>query len=538
MPSPAADAGPTPPPFAPNRWLVTITVTIGAISTILATTIINVAIPSVMGAFGIGQDTAQWLASGFLAATTTAMLMADWFVRQLGRRGTYQFAMAVFIFGSILGAFADSIEFVITARIVQGAAAGLIQPLTMVTIFEAFPPNERGKAMGVFGIGSIMAPSLGPYAGGLAVDAFDWHAVFLFPVPFCIIAGILGSFLLRPRDPQVARTKFDWIGFVLLVCFTFSLMTALSHGIREGWQSNFILGLFVLSGIAFVAFLTWENFRPNPLLNLRLFAIPAYTIVTVIAWVMGASLFTSFYTTPLFVQLVQGFTPTAAGLMQIPAGFMMAIGAVVFGRIGDLGYRRSLVFLGFVLVAYANYLTAGADTNTPFVTFAIWLIVARVGVSAIFPNLNVMGLRALPSELLVQGSGAINFIRQLGGAFGVNIIAVVLEDRALFHGAAITATQTESNAATLDLFERLRILLAQGGLTGVPDGAIDPMALQFLSQSVYAQAQMFAFRDSFLLIAFVATLALVPILFLQGGERENAATGKRHRGGAAEAPAE
>lgn len=537
MPSPAADAGPTPPPFAPNRWLVTITVTIGAISTILATTIINVAIPSVMGAFGIGQDTAQWLASGFLAATTTAMLMADWFVRQLGRRGTYQLGMSVFIFGSLLGSIADSIEVVIAARIVQGAAAGLIQPLTMVTIFEAFPVNERGKAMGIFGIGSIMAPSLGPYAGGLAVDAFDWHAVFLFPVPFCIIAGILGSFLLRPRDHAVQRTKFDWIGFALLVTFTFSLMTALSHGIREGWQSNFILGLFALAGTALVAFLTWEKFWPNPLLNLRLFTIPAYAIVTVIAWVMGASLFTSFYTTPLFVQLVQGYTPTLAGMMQIPAGLMMALGAVIFGRLGDLGYRRSLVFLGFVLVAYSNFLMSDADTNTPFVTFAIWLIVARVGVSCIFPNLNVTGLRALPPELLVQGSGAINFIRQLGGAFGVNIIAVVLEDRALFHGAALTATQTESNAATLDLFERLRILLAQGGLTGVPDGAIDPMALQFLSQSVYAQAQMFAFRDSFLLIAFVATLALVPILFLQGG-REPAPAGKRHHGRAAEAPAE
>ena len=537
---PPASAPSGPVPFAPNRWLVTITVTIGAISTILATTIVNVAIPGVMGAFGVGQDTAQWLASGFLAATTTAMLMADWFVRQLGRRGTYQLAMTIFVIGSFMGASADSIEMVIAARIVQGTATGMIQPLTMVTIFEAFPANERGKAMGVFGIGSIMAPSLGPYFGGVAIDAFDWHAVLLFPVPFCIIAGILGSFMLKPRDPSIARTRFDWLGFVLLVTFTFSFMTALSHGIREGWQSDFILGLFATAGVAFVAFLTWEKFYPNPLLNLRLFTIPAYAIVTVIAAVMGASLFTSFYTTPLFVQLVQGYTPTLAGMMQIPAGLCMALGSVIFGRLGDLGYRRSLVFIGFVMVAYSNFLTSGADTNTPFWTFALWLIIARVGVACIFPNLNVTGLRALPSDMLVQGSGAINFIRQLGGAFGVNVIAVVLEDRAMFHSAALTATQTESNPVTFDLFERMRIILSQGGLTGVPDGAIDPLALQFLGQTVYAQAQMFAFRDSFLLIAAVATLALVPILFLKGGrEPEGNARGTR-RGGAApvEAPAE
>jgi len=541
-PGPFASGPGAPKPFAPNRWLVTITVTIGAISTILATTIVNVAIPGVMGAFGVGQDTAQWLASGFLAATTTAMLMADWFVRQLGRRGTYQLAMTIFVCGSFMGVFADSIEMVIAARIVQGAATGMIQPLTMVTIFEAFPANERGKAMGVFGIGSIMAPSLGPYFGGVAIDAFDWHAVLLFPVPFCIIAGILGSFMLKPRDPSVARTKFDWLGFVLLVTFTFSLMTALSHGIREGWTSDFILSLFAISGVAFVCFLSWEKFYPNPLLNLRLFTIPAYAIVTVIACVMGASLFTSFYATPLFVQLVQGYTPTLAGMMQIPAGLAMAAGSVIFGRIGDLGYRRSLVFIGFVMVAYANYLNSFADTNTPFVTFAIWLVIARVGVSCIFPNLNVTGLRALPQDMLVQGSGAINFIRQLGGAFGVNIIAVVLEDRSMFHAAALTATQTESNAATFELFERMRIILSQGGLTGVPDGAIDPLALQFLGQTIYAQAQMFAFRDAFLMIAMVASLALVPILFIKGGREADAGPAHGpHRGRgseASEAPAE
>lgn len=540
MSSPSPDAA-APAPFAPNRWLVTITVTIGAISTILATTIVNVAIPGVMGAFGVGQDTAQWLASGFLASTTTAMLMADWFVRQLGRRGTYQLAMTIFVVGSFMGVAADSIEMVIAARIIQGAATGMIQPLTMVTIFEAFPSNERGKAMGVFGIGSIMAPSLGPYFGGVAIDAFDWHAVLMFPVPFCIIAGILGSFMLKPRDPSVARTRFDWLGFVLLVTFTFSLMTALSHGIREGWDSNFILSLFAISAVAFVSFLAWEHYYPNPLLNLRLFAIPAYAIVTIIAAVMGASLFTSFYTTPLFVQLVQGYTPTLSGMMQIPAGLMMALGSVVFGRLGDLGYRRSLVFIGFVMVGYANFLMSHGDTNTPFWTFAIWLMVARVGVACIFPNLNVTGLRALPPDMLVQGSGAINFIRQLGGAFGVNVIAVVLEDRSMFHSAALTSMQTEENAVTFDMFERLRIILSQGGLSNVPDGAIDPMALQFLGQQVYAQAQMLGFRDAFLLISLVSTLALVPILFLKGGRDPAEAQGRgRAHGGnsAAAAPAE
>jgi DHA2 family multidrug resistance protein len=512
------------PAWIANRWLVTFTVTIGAIATILATTIINVAVPSVMGAFGVGQDTAQWMASGFLAATTTAMLMSDWFVRQLGRRATYQLAMAVFVFGSFCGVYADSIETVVAARIIQGVAAGVIQPLTMVTIFEAFPPNERGKAMGVFGIGSVMAPSLGPYAGGIAIDAFDWHAVFLLPVPFCIISGILGSFILAPRGPEDKPTKFDWLGFLLLVSFTFSLMTALSHGIRDGWTSDFILCMFALAGVSLAAFLVWEGVCPSPLLNLRLFTIPAYSIVAAISVLMGASVFTTVYTTPLFVQLVQGYTPTLSGMLQIPSGLMMALGSVVFGRLGDFGYHRSLVFMGFVLVASASFLFAGADTNTPFLTLAMWLVINRVGVSSIFPNLNVTGLRVLPRDLLVQGSGAVNFIRQLGGAFGVNVVAVMIEGRTMFHSASLAATQTESNATTVDLVERLRGVLEQGGLAGADDGVINPMALNFLSESVYAQAQMFAFRDTFLLIAVIAVGALIPVLFLKGGRESTALT--------------
>jgi predicted MFS family arabinose efflux permease len=252
---------------------------------------------------------------------------------------------------------------------------------------------------------------------------------------------------------------------------------------------------------------------------------------------MGGSLFTSFYSTPLFVQLVQGYTPTMAGLLQMPAGFCMALGSVIFGRLGDLGYRRSLIFTGFVMVAYSNFLTASGDANTPFWTYAMWIVLARVGVSCIFPNLNVTGLRALPSHLLVQGAGCINFIRQLGGAFGVNIIAITLQTRAQFHGDALTATQVEDNPVTLDFLERLRELLVQGGVTGAPEGAIDPTALQYLGQSIYAQAQMFAFRDTFLAISIVATFALIPILFIKSGSKDDRTAIQRARGGGGPRPA-
>ncbi len=180
---------------------------------ILTVTIINVAIPDIMGAFGIGQDKAQWLSSGYLAATTSAMLAADWCIRRIGRRVTYLLAMAVFVAGSMIGGTATNIDVLIFGRVLQGAAAGIIQPLAMLTMFQIFPAEERGKAMGIYGLGVILAPALGPYVGGLAVDAFSWRYVMYIPVPFCLCASVFAVFALPHKEPQTGTIRFDWLGF-------------------------------------------------------------------------------------------------------------------------------------------------------------------------------------------------------------------------------------------------------------------------------------------------------------------------------------
>ena len=182
MSSPSAVSRADSPPLV-NRWFVAATISIGSIATILTATIINVAIPDIMGAFGIGQDTAQWLSSANLAATTTAMLLVDWSIRRIGRRATYLTAMVVFILGSIIGGTANNIELLIFGRVLQGAGAGIIQPLAMLTLFQVFPPEERGKARCIYALGVTLAPAIGPYVGGLAVDALNWRSVMFIPIP-------------------------------------------------------------------------------------------------------------------------------------------------------------------------------------------------------------------------------------------------------------------------------------------------------------------------------------------------------------------
>ncbi len=275
------------------RWAATVTALVAAIAVILSATIINVAIPDVMGAFGISQVEAQWLSTGFLAAMTATMLLTDWSQRAFGQRASILAALAVFMAGSVLGGLAPDKTVLIVARVLQGAAAGIVQPLAMIIVFQVFPPDRRGSAMGIFGIGVVLAPALGPWVGGLLMDSFDWRYVFYLGVPFAALGMVLASVFLPDRIGAGPRPGFDWAGFGLLCLFLTTLLSALSNGQRSGWSSDAILLQFALAVAALIAFVWWERLTMRPMLDLRLFERLPFAAAAIVSFIMGAGLFGS-----------------------------------------------------------------------------------------------------------------------------------------------------------------------------------------------------------------------------------------------------
>ncbi|NLD54888.1 MAG: DHA2 family efflux MFS transporter permease subunit [Burkholderiaceae bacterium] len=489
------------------RWIATGTALVAAISVILSSTIINVAIPEVMGAFGIDQTKAQWLSTGFLAAMTATMLLTDWADRAFGQRGTVMLSLALFTAGSVLGGIAPDENVLILARVIQGAAAGVVQPLAMVIIFRVFPPHERGTAMDIFGIGVVLAPALGPWVGGLLMDAFDWRYVFYLVIPFALAGIALAAFFLPAREATGPRPGFDWVGCGLLGVFLTAILSALSSGQRAGWESDQVLAEFAVAAVAIVSFVWWEWRTAKPMLDLRLFANGPFLAASAVSFVLGAGLFGTTYLLPVFVQTIQGMTPTESGLLLMPSGFAMVLLFPLAGRLSDRVAPGVLIGGGLLLFAWSSWLTAGVDVNTGFWLLAWWTVISRIGMSFIFPALSVGSLRVLPGTLMAQGSGAINFMRQLGGAFGVNLLAVMLERRTMFHADAFAATQTPDNGTTAAFIAGVSELAANAGL---PPFQQAPAALWFLGQSVYLQASTLAYRDCFLVTAFVFVAALLP----------------------------
>ena len=489
------------------RWFVTGTVMLGSLGAMLTTTTVNVAIPDIMGAFGIGQDRAQWLSTGALAAMTVGMLLNAWLMHSFGQRKTFIGALCVFVAALFIAGLSPNENVLIGSRIAQGAIAGILQPLAMYTLFQVFPPHQRGSAMGLFGLIVILGPAMGPTIGGIMIDHFNWRYIFYVAMPVSAVAILLGSLFLPEREDTGERSNFDWTGFVLLATSIGSVLTGLSNGQREGWHSDYVLGLFAVATAGAIAFVIWELANPQPLVNLRVFLSVQFTSAAAVACIVGAALFGSTYLVPLFVQTVQHYTPLAAGLLLMPAGLIMGLFMPIGGYLSDRVPARGIIIAGLLCFVVSSYLLASVDANMSFWTIAWCVILSRVGFGFIKPALSVAALRGLEPQLVGQGAGMINFARQMGGAFGVNTLSVILDRRTFFHSDTLTSLQTSANSATLELLRNIEALLAR---SGVPEDLQASGALHYLGRVIHAQAYTMGFRDSFLITAIVFTFALIP----------------------------
>lgn len=498
------------------RLFVTVGAMLASFIMVLSGTIVNVAVPEVMGAFGVGQDKAQLMATGFIATMTASQLVNAWLVTAFGPRITFIFVLLVFVAGSLLGGLSSNLDIIIVGRIMQGFSAGVIQPLAMVTVVQVFPANRRGVAVGIFGMGLMLAVGAGPLIGGIAIDAFSWRAIFWVPLPLVSLALVLGAIFMPSARAEDADKSFDWTSYSLLCLALYCIISGISNGQRDGWTSDLIL-LRLFVGIAAVTIFVRLQLREGPrLLDFTLFKNARFTSAVVVGFVFGMGNFAMTYAIPVFSQLVQGYTPSQAGLLLLPASMILVVVFPLSGRLSDHVPAQFPIMGGLLLFALGVFLLADADINTTFWTMAWFAIIARVGMGFINPPLMAAALNALPPDQLNQSSGTINFFRQLGGACGVNFLVVFLEIRTQFHSESLAVTQTAANSSTRELLNQVERLLASDG---IPEAMRPALALDHLGKMIEAQANTMGFQDGFLLIAAVFICALLPAWILGRAQR-------------------
>jgi len=400
---------------------------LGTMATVLSATVVNVALHDIMVEFGIRQGQVHWLATGFIAAMTTTMLASSWLLDHFGVRKTLGVAMAVFSVISVAGGFAVSPEQLIAARIGQGAMAGLMQPMGMYLVFRVFPRERRGQAMGIYGMGVILAPALGPVLGGFLVDQLSWRYVMFAPVPVTVIGVVMAWRFLPLPVSRPAPYRFDLPGLLLLGATIALSLDALNRLQHLAGQETLIAMEAVAAVFTLALFVVRERRAAHPLVNIRLLRTPAFVYANLGAMALGLALFGSTYLVPLFVQTALGFSATEAGLLMLPAGIVLGMTFPIAGRLADHKSARSLVVFGILLFAASAVLFALSDLELAFGWLALWTVIGRVGIGFMLPALSTGALNPLKPEELGAGSSTINFTRQLGGAFGVNLVALTIE---------------------------------------------------------------------------------------------------------------
>ena len=448
------------------RWYVLLAVMVGTMASIMSSTVVNVAIPDMSHHFALNQGRAQWVASGFMVAMTVSMLTTPWLLARYGYRATYVAAMVLLMVGGISGGFATHFSIVLLARVAEGLAAGVVQPIPAVIILYAFKPHEQGRASGVFGMGVVLAPALGPSIGGLLVDWFGWRSIFFMVVPFCLASLWLAfKFVPTTAPGGVAADRkgvsLDWRGLLLGTIGTLCLLNGLVE-LHQG-PAGTAAGLLLGAAVATALFIWWQGRMGRtgrqPLMDLSLFSYRQFTMGSIVAFIYGTALFGSTYLLPVFMQLGLELSASLVGTILLPAGLVLAITIPIVGRLADRQPTHVLVSIGLVLLAVSFALMMLVNASSGLVMLAGFAVLGRIGLGFILPSLNLGAMRPLDKPLIAQGSSAIGFLRMLGGAAGVSLCGIVLEWRLAAHGASL-ATSAASPAKTAAFGETFLMLAA------------------------------------------------------------------------------
>lgn len=494
-----------------SGWLAPLlVVTIGAFMTLLDSSIVAVAISTIMSAFNTDASTVQWVSTAYLLALGIATPLAGWLGDRLGIKNLYLAALVTFVAGSLLCSLSWNISVLIIARVIQAIGGGMITPTTLAMVYRLVPREKIGAAMGIFGMAGFIAPALGPTVGGYLVEYANWQWIFTINLPIGIAGFALAYFIVpefRAKDPG----KLDLAGAACSTVMLFCLLLALSKGGDWGWLDERTVLLLGVSFFAFVLFVVIELSTEKPLLDLRVFKFRSFTMGNFVIIVSMVGLYVGTFYFPLFLQKGKGLGAMDAGLLMTPAALVSAVLMPITGRLYDKVGPRPLVLVGLSLLAIITYLFHTLNLATATVTVCLWITLR----GAVSPFTNIPAQTAsmvdIPTELVSRASALTNVIARISSSFGLTILTALFTNRQAFHQARYAWTLTASDPATQHAVSSISMTL--GGVRGKTG------ALVWLQALVAKLSFVASLEDIFLVAGIFTLVGLIPALFLKKKDR-------------------
>jgi DHA2 family multidrug resistance protein len=495
-----------------NPWIITIAVMLATFMEVLDTTVVNVSLPHIAGNLSATIEESTWVLTSYLVANAIILPLTGWLAAQFGRKRLLMLSVGGFTTSSFICGLAPNLGTLVFFRIVQGATGGAMQPMSQAVLLEAFPPQERGKAMGFWGLGIVVAPILGPVLGGWLTDSYSWRWIFYINIPVGILSlFMIERFIFDPAYLRRAGGRIDYWGIGMLAVGIGALQLVLDLGRERDWfESNMITTASIVAAVMLTVFVIYEWRVAHPAVDLHVFKIRTYSTGVFLMTSLGFVLYGSLVLLPLMLQTLFGYPSLQAGIAMAPRGMGSLIGMPIVGNLVSRLDPRKMVGGGLLLGATTLFWLGQLNLNAGYWDIFWPQFLQGVGLSLIFVPLTTISMAPIARERMGYATSLYNLMRNLGGSIGIATTGTLL-----FHNQ-------QANTAWLGAHVNVYDLSAQHAFARVRAGFLaagaDPVTA---TQRTYAalfgivqrQASMVAFVGLFRLLG-VIFLVLLPLLFL------------------------
>jgi len=495
-----------------NPWLIAIAVMSSTFMEVLDTTVVNVSLPHIAGSLSASTDEATWTLTSYLVANAIILPMTGWLAGRFGRKRLLMFAVSGFTVASFFCGLAPSLGFLIVFRCIQGACGGGLQPLSQAILLESFPPEKRGQAMAFWALGIVVAPMLGPVAGGWLTDNYSWRWVFYINVPIGILSLLLTQTLIfDPHYLRRERSGIDYWGIGLLVVGMGSLQVMLDKGQEEDWfGSQFIVILGVLALLGIGALIVRELTAQHPVIDLNVFRYRSFAVGTFLMTIVGFVLYGSTVLLPLLMQELLGYTATHAGVTNLPRGLASFLFMPVVGILTGRADARKLLAAGLLSTAGAMFWLSFSSLDIGFWNFWWPLMLQGAGLGLIFVPLTTVTNDPIPRERMGNATSVFNLMRNIGASVGISSVEAMQFRHAQLHIHNLGEHVNLASARTQQVLAGLQQVFISGGS--------DPITAQSQAHAalwgmVQKQANMLSYNDVFRFLGWMF-LVMVPLIFL------------------------
>ena len=513
-----------------NPWLIAVVVAMAAFMEVLDTSIANVALPYMAGNLGASNDESTWVLTSYLVSNAIVLPISGWLAVRFGRKRFFMMCLAIFTASSLLCGFAPSLGLLLAFRVMQGAGGGGLQPMAQAILADTFPPQKRGLAFAVYGITTIMAPTVGPTLGGWITFNYSWRWIFFINLP----VGLLAQFLVLRliEDPpylgrlKAAGVKLDYIGIALLALGVGALQILLDKGQEDDWfGSRFIVTLIVISATCLFSLVIWEWFRKAPVVDVRLYKNFNFLSTNLMMFTLGILLFSSLVLMPQFLQTLLGYTAELAGIVLSGGAVVLLFAMPLVGQLTTKFQARYIIAFGWFALALAMYYsTRRIDLLISF-SAATWLRVFQViGLGFLFVPITLAAYIGIPAEKSNSVAGLINFMRNMGSSVGTSLVTTLVARRSQYHQTVLVSHATAGDQNFRNMISGLTHLLVTSGQS-MHEAQLQAYARIY--RAVQAEAATLAYIDTYWVLAVGAAIMFCLSFLLKKNDP--------HSGGGAEA---